>query len=99
MPVLRRTYNSLQARYELVLEQRDDARNSLAISRTIAAGYAEENAHLRKLLARKGGSAVVAAEHARLKRAYADLEQQLLAVQASNEELCRQAREKAEVAL
>ncbi|WP_282698050.1 hypothetical protein [Streptomyces sp. CC208A] len=99
MPVTRRTYNGLQARYELALEQRDTARSSLDVSRSIAARYAEENDRLRALLAGKNPSAVTAAEHARLKSAYAALEQQLLDLQAANEAMCREAREKAEAAL
>ncbi|MFG3349548.1 hypothetical protein ACGF1Z_31380 [Streptomyces sp. NPDC048018] len=99
MPVSRGAYRALQARYELALKQRDDARNSLNAARTITKGYAEEIESLRELLTQKGGHAVTIAEHDRLRRAYVALEQQLLAVQASNEEMCREAREKAEASL
>lgn len=92
MPVLRRTYTALQARYELALEQRDDARNSLAASRTMCAGYAEEIEQLRDRASRTGSGPVTTTEHMRLKVAYASLEKQLLAVQASNEELSRELR-------
>ncbi|MHA4776024.1 hypothetical protein L1085_016130 [Streptomyces sp. MSC1_001] len=104
MPVTRRTYTALQDRYVQALEQRNEARNSLAASRTMCAGYAEENDRLRAALHRSQGSSALA-EHARLKGAYAALEQQLLVVQASNEELARELREvreadeKAEAAL
>ncbi|MFE6225436.1 hypothetical protein [Streptomyces sp. NPDC057854] len=99
MPVTRRTYNGLQARYELALEQRDEARSSLDVSRTIAAEYAEQNDRLRAALAGRNPGAVTVADHARLKSAYAALEQQLLTLQAANEAMCREAREKAEATL
>lgn len=98
MPVLRRTYSALQARYELALEQRDTARNSLAASRTMCAGYADEIEQLRSRAARKASGLISAAEFARLRAAYASLERQLLAVQASNDELSRELREAREVA-
>ncbi|WP_327376234.1 hypothetical protein OG393_21145 [Streptomyces sp. NBC_01216] len=99
MPVRRRTYLALQARYELALEQRDTARTSLTASRSLCASYAEEIEKLRDRAARPSTTTVTTAEHARLKAAYTSLEQQLCDVQASNEEMARQARENAEAAL
>ncbi|MEU8760697.1 hypothetical protein [Streptomyces sp. NPDC048659] len=98
MPVSRRAYRALQARYELVVEQRDVARSHLKTSRSVAVEYAGRIEGLQQELKARSVSTVTTAEHAQLKRAYAALERQLLDVQASNELMCREAVEKAEAA-